>query len=401
MAGMLAEWAISNWSEIGGMWNSPLPPSSPVLPAAGWRLETYGGTGQWYPSGGGLTREAFTHIKGAYAPGNGDAKWSSQTYVPSGHQAQPYLAAIGGQYIAGSSPGNDTAGLWLQQRTIGGTPQFRHVASFWAYGPVAARAPAAYPKTWASPLPIPEVAPSWVPNMFPPLTRPGALPGHWPTPRPLDAPRPDPWSPESPEVGPRPDPAARPSPAPAPSPWVNPLPEPFPDPGIAPQPAPAPAPVHEIHPSGRVVTRTNPQPRPRARPHLSRRPTKGVKESKIKAGRWFGWAWAAIGGVTEGVDFIENIYEALPTGRKVDAYNNLGRQPNPIEKLGLIYTYNNEVDFNEAMEGYWNQQSSDRISAVGSDQMPGANQNDGRPIGYESGGALGGGFGTRPNLTLW
>lgn len=405
---LLAQWAIENWGEIQEIFNSPVPPmpGDVVMPSQGWKMVTYGGNAAAvYPvvtggeQGGGLTKATFKRvIYGDSTPGNGNMKWSSNTWVPDGVQPAPYLAAIGAQYIGGTGQvGATRAGLWQQQDQIGANGRFRHVASFYEYGTAVTDLPP-YPSGWPSPLFVPWFLPSWVPNVFPPLTRPGAMPGAFPVGKPLNLPRPDPWSPESPDVGPRPGTPQYPAPAPSPtpsSPWEpvpaeNPLPEGW-------EPAPVPhAPPRQIQSEVGAA----PQNFPNAPPRTTS-PPKGTKESKGKMSRAASWAWHAIGGLTEGVDFVNNLYESLPRDLKRKYYKKYGRQPNPIERLQIIYLHINDVNIGDAVKGYIKQQIDDMISAAGSDKIAKANRIHNRPIGYEAGPALGGGFDLPGPEFLW
>lgn len=228
--------------------------------------------------------------------------------------------------------------------------------------------------------PFPNMPSPWAPSVFP-----HELPIGMPSPSapPLNFPRPDPWSPESPSRGPRPDevPKTEPAPVPKPSPLPEPAPNPAPRPNVIQNPFPD-APLDSWLPSPR------PTPRPQVRPQRPQPPRKNEKEKKARMGAVAGAIWAAFGPITETVDFVDVLYEALPRNIKRDAYNKLGRQPNPIERAELIYRNINQMDVGKALTGWAQNEIEDFIIGKFGKGVGKASQKDGRPIGYGAGPAI-------------
>lgn len=248
--------------------------------------------------------------------------------------------------------------------------------------------PAVYLPQGVSLLPD-EVPRPWTETVWPGLSPILPRPDANPTPRPIS--RPIPYvptiSPEMPQHGPAPTPA--PAPAPIPGPVVLPeIPEiAWPNPGtptetiIAPRPGVA----------GQPAYWPNVSPKPQNNP--ARRPPKGTKERKIRMNRTLGIIWASFSHITEGTDYINAVYEALPWRLKVREYQTRGRQPNPAEKLRIIYENINDVDIVKATQNFTKNYLEDMIYALGGKQAAEAARNDNRPIGYEAGGGLTGGGG--------
>ncbi len=189
-----------------------------------------------------------------------------------------------------------------------------------------------------------------------------------PAPRPVRNPYPRvrPLTPEMPDYGPRPGQMPRPGGAPAPAP--------------RPSPGPGGAPELVINPSGRV------QPRPN--PHRWQRPARGTKENKARFGPVLSFIWRSMGQITEGIDLIDALYEALPKRRKVQAYKLKGRQPNPIEKMGLLYDYIDELNVGKAIKNVIKQEIEDRILGEFGKRIGKFSRQSGRPIGFQAGPAL-------------
>ena len=237
-----------------------------------------------------------------------------------------------------------------------------------------------------APLPDDNWAP-WQHGRAPWAIRPGFVSFN-PTPAPIWRPFPyeAPLSPEMPQVGPAPVPKPKPETTPVPE-IVEEL---FPEIPFVPV-----QPVGQIAfgPSRGHASRTNPRNSPRSRP-----PGRGVREKKARVGRVFGFLWNAVSPVTEGIEFIETMYECLPKYFKVNAFRaNGGKQPTPNEKVALIYQHIDHLDIACALNNYVKNQLTDMIYAFGSDKMRDANRKDNRPIGYEAGGGLTGG-GVVPEL---
>lgn len=254
-------------------------------------------------------------------------------------------------------------------------------------------------------IPMPVELPWWVGDypMFAPVA---PLAPMSPVAPPLIRPHVRPWSPEAPDVGPRPEgspyspywpgPAVQPSPWPGASPGITPRPDPKPD--IEPVPPEVPAELPEIQwepvvvPHETIVVRNDVSHRhqPRQRP---RRAPRGTKETKVRASRWFRFVWNSFNPVTEGIDMVNFMYECLPWKTKVREFQQRGRQPNPAEKLAIMYRDINSLNVGCALTSYIKEQLEDRLYALGSGKIAKANRKDNRPIGYEAGGGLTGGGG--------
>lgn len=235
----------------------------------------------------------------------------------------------------------------------------------------------------AVPAPLPDAAPGpWWAPFFPPWFAPGQVP-HNPAAPPVQWPaqRPEPWSPEAPDVGPRPEPNPQPAPQPDKVPVPEIVPEVFPE--VIWVPAPY-VPQVSISPRG-----TKAQPRPQEK--RVRRPPRGTKERKVRFTPLMSFLWNSFNPITEGIDMINFMYECLPWKLKVEQYKKRGRQPNPGEKVGLIYQNINSLDVGCAVNSYIKEQLEDMLYALGSSAAGNAAKKDDRPIGYEAGGSLTGG----------
>lgn len=245
-------------------------------------------------------------------------------------------------------------------------------------------------------LPVPEPAPApWEGTYFPDAYAPGEVP-HEQKPPPIwhRPKRPQPVSSQSPDVDNswKQEPGV--APAPSPSPWPQPQPQPQPLP--VPEGLPEALPEFEVVPvpsvGTQVVAGTKTWPQRQRDDNTPVKPAPPrTKERKTRAPQWVGFLWNAIGGVTEGVDFVEVLYECLPWKLKVSEYQKRGRQPNPAEMAGIIYQNANSLDVGCAITGYIENQLEDMLYAAGSDQIAQANRDWDRPIGFEAGGALTGG----------
>lgn len=227
--------------------------------------------------------------------------------------------------------------------------------------------------------PFPDPLFPWAPSVFP-HELPVGSPAPW-TP-PLNFPRPDPWSPESPSRGPRPyeTPAPQPKPVPKPEPLPEPVPNPAPRPNVVQNPFPN-APLDSWLPAPRPNGRPQAQPKPRP-------PAKHEKEAKARMGRVAGAIWGAFGPITETVDFVDVLYEALPRNLKRAEYKKRGRQPNPIERAELIYKNINQIDVGKALTGYVQNEIEDYVIGQFGKKLGEASRKDNRPIGYGAGWAL-------------
>lgn len=236
-------------------------------------------------------------------------------------------------------------------------------------GPFAAPGSSAT-KPMDDPLPEPGNAP-WEFSIVPTWVKPGNVTATKPQPVYNPQPRPEWPSPEFPDVGPQPEPKT----------------EPKPDPKTDPEPTV----IIDISPG---TTTTPGVIDPPGKPDKPvRRPPRGTKERKARVGALFGIIWRGIGTVTEGLDFLNNLYEALDWKLKRDWYNQHGRQPTPQEKLQIIYKNINNLDIVKALQNYTKDQIEDMIYAAGGKKAAEANTLLNRPIGIEAGGGLTGGGG--------
>lgn len=275
---------------------------------------------------------------------------------------------------------------------------------------------------------IPPLVPQWrpgpVPDAFPtpwpygkfPELRPMDAPSPWLEPAPLGAPRIKPQSPQMPDVGPypggnpwtvpaRPEPVKNPRPDPEPEidpgGWPG-LPDSWPppkvDPGVKPDIIPVPDGLGDVFPDipFEPVLRPTHQTWPRGKPQQEvrarrnpRKPRKGEKEApKTMMGSTMGFLWNAVAKITEANDMVNVAYECLPWRVKVAEYQKRGRQPNPAEKLQIIYRNINSFDPACMITGVIKEGLEDMIYATGGKKLGEAARKDKRPIGYEAGGGL-------------
>jgi len=225
--------------------------------------------------------------------------------------------------------------------------------------------------------------PGWFPHFNPINPGPGGFPSTGPIGNPVS--RPDPWSPESPDVRPRPNS----------NPTTNPGPTIDAPPDISGNPY-VPGTVPDLSGATEFYPGSAPRPAAAAGP---RPPGPRTKERKSRMNRSLAFWWHFVGTVTEGLDFLNNLYESLPKWMKRQIYKELGRQPLPHEKMAILYKYINQVDVGKAVTGYIKQQITDMIAALGSKQAAEANRLLDRPIGYEAGDAIGGA--PRPDIRIY
>lgn len=241
--------------------------------------------------------------------------------------------------------------------------------------------PASVPGTWQAP--------------FSPWTsKPNEVP-EWHTPQPINKPatRPKPISPEAPDVGPKPstDPGGWPG---MPDSWPTPEPVPKVIPEVFPEFNWEPLKDWEtvtMTPGLTTVHARNPATRP------VRRPPKGTKEMKVRMNPVLAFIWKTFSPITETIDFINVMYECIPWKTKVAEYTSRGRQPNPAEKLQIIYRNINSIDAGCVVVNHIKEQLEDQLYALGGKHIAKANVKDNRPIGYEAGGGL---SSNRPFVTV-
>lgn len=366
----------------------------------GWTYRSYGALSY----GGGLPAElALDAITsgGSIAPGLGRTRWASTTYDPSNYQGGPqpaYLAAINGQAVSGGGTSLYRA-IWIQTNSgTGAAARYAHVATYWRLDGYPSGTPFPIAAVGGlSPLPMPAHDGNFWRNMWP-MANPVAGFAPAPAPKPIRHPvhMPEPTTPEQPDVGPRPLPRPRPEP----SPWPG-QPAPQPQPGVEPIPLPPELPGHvpyinwpqAVPPVGRVVLRgprANPRSYPRANPRAVRAQPR-TKEVKARAGRVLGFIWGSFGHITETVDVIDVAYEALPKNLKRQLYSERGRQPNPQERLELLYRHIGQFDVERFVTGYIKMQIEDAAYALGGRELAEQSRIFNRPVGYQAGGSLTGG----------
>lgn len=240
------------------------------------------------------------------------------------------------------------------------------------------------PEFGAQPSPL-----QWIANAFPYLA-PVASPGTFPIAPPIGVPwvRPNPWSVEAPSVGPKP--GEFPAATPAGFPGLQPLPIPPELPGLSPGSETVFPPV--VQPIGEIVLTPGHAPRinPRSNPR-ARTPPRGTKERKVKMGRVMSFMWNAVGTITEHIDTIDLLYEALPITLKIKTYHKLGRQPNPKERAEIVYANLQDMDVEMFIISFVKNDLEDRLYALGGSQVGQAARDRNRPIGFEAGGSLTGG----------
>lgn len=136
-----------------------------------------------------------------------------------------------------------------------------------------------------------------------------------------------------------------------------------------------------------------PNARPRTRPSARpRRTPPRTKERKARIHPLLGAIWSTFSPITETMDLANVLYECLPKKFKRAEYKARGRQPDPLQKLYLVYQNINDLDVACAVTGYMKEKVEDMIAAAGSGKIKELNQLQQKPIGYEAGPALGGGY---------
>ena len=238
-------------------------------------------------------------------------------------------------------------------------------------------------------LPFPSLEPR---RFYPPLEEPFAQP--WPQVRPRGVPKPD----ASPSLEPPPipewfdpweTPIMRPLPEQRPIPYrfiPYRQPNPFRAPGERRREGPAPRPRAVPEPATRLPNRLGDQRLPTVsidgdgnvkigpKPHFAEPPSSGVRESKWhvsgKGGRTFE-KW--FGGSTEAVEFVEEIWKAIPTKYRSKEKIYFVRGPDgkrtPIrikkqpltQKLKEIYENFDKIDWDKAYDGLVEAQIKDRF----------------------------------------
>ena len=227
------------------------------------------------------------------------------------------------------------------------------------------------PPSWRM---IPQVQPNpWRAPGFRPERGPGEVWGPTRTPRRWPRVRP-----RRRRVDPRTDPRVQPRPRPRPRPDVR------RDPLRLPLSPRTDRPGRPIVPSERHVFTPgvrSPQPVPNAG-YRREPPPRGVSEKKRVPG-WTRIVWRLIGKFTEGVDFVNSLYKALPKHcRNAKTFN---------ERLRAVWRCFDQIDWSKALEEwFWNELQDlyygriGRLSARASKRW---GELTGRPVGFGAGDA--------------
>lgn len=249
------------------------------------------------------------------------------------------------------------------------------------------------PATWPSYLPS-QPAPNFepLPEAMPrPAKRPTELPILKPYPLPnrfpVRYPRPRPG--EQPAKQPKPDGRPRPRPRNRPEPAVRfPL-LPFPfvvlPPGFNPS---VPDIVITTKPGNKNPPGNTPKPPVRTNGRSSggrnRPPRKREKERKTNVRTVAGAGWGLINVVTEGVDFLNVLYDALPDDSPCKAKAKKASKINvatPYAKAKAVYDCFDQIDVGNALEGYVNNQVEDFVFGMMGQQVSKATGNFGLSTG--------------------
>lgn len=245
---------------------------------------------------------------------------------------------IAGQAIGdtGIRPGDPVPGNWYQMGMWWERPTDLKAASHAAWG----RPKGTYPD--------PSPSPRWASTLSQPAVRPGINPAIDPFSLPINQPVPDrvalPW---------------RLTPYLQPNPWRSPHEQTQRGPQPAVRSGPKVHPRIDIDMSGRV--RVDPTPRP----HQRRKPPPNVRERKIDM-RIRGIAAAVIGFTTEGLDFINAIYKALPDQYKPGYYYVGGKwvkrwNASQWQRMNALWRHWDKVDIGQAIKEVAANQLEDKI----------------------------------------
>lgn len=234
----------------------------------------------------------------------------------------------------------------------------------------------------------PELAPhvGTGPQAFP-VGLPFATPAGLPLSPLTGTPRPKPWGEAMPGVGEQPsaDPETEPAPQSKPIWEIPPLRFPVVlvpgvTPGMPPEVLPPPSPnVQEVViPSPGTGTVQNPRVQSRPATNHERKnrpPRKHEKEKKIHVRTVAGGAWAIINMFTEGLDFLDVVWEALPKKDRTKG------RPTPYDKARDIYDHFDQIDIAKAIENYINNQIEDYVYGMIGKQVAKAQGVIGSPTG--------------------
>jgi len=303
---------------------------------------------------------------------------------------------------------NDASQAWMNNADIGDKmSSFRNwntsgsrQADLQLYEKVGDNGTASEPAPGLLPLPNPGVLPEPVVE---PMDLPIGVPVPVPAPMPFPAipwARPNPYRDprEQPQVGPGPTPTYRPGrivlPRVAPAPWyiptvpvpaTTPLPAGQPVPGAVPTPAVIPINVPSL---GSVTTTLSPRSSFRRAPetspiHARKRPPSGVKERKVRIN--LRGALGVVGLVTESLDWLNALYDALP-----DEYKVKGKRSNQIERGQAVFDHFDKIDIAKAIQNLLINHIEDKVIGKLSQKaadaaVPHLGQ---RPVGFQSGPGL-------------
>ena len=156
-----------------------------------------------------------------------------------------------------------------------------------------------------------------------------------------------------PGPGPGPGPGDTPTPSKDPKPGPYPRPMPRPGPGPSPEPEPGPGPGG----GGVIITRPgNP---------TARQPRKNTKERKVTVRTVSGRLWAALNLFTEGLDFVDVLWESIPKEDRTQPRRNPRTgEVYPVgvdDRLWDIYDHWDEIDIAVALENFINNQVEDFV----------------------------------------
>jgi len=240
----------------------------------------------------------------------------------------------------------------------------------------------------AGDIPAPYSSPASVPTTrpYPAQLIAGARPEPWGMPDPKPAVFGDPYT--QPPGDPDPAERSRPGDAPTRTVALPIMPFPvvaFPWPGTALEPTPQPdTQVIIIPPPAEQVAGDSPPPEPPTastrpgRPRNSRNRGEGKFERKVRMSGGQALAWMMINVVTESIDFVESLHQALPYRQQ--AKPTKGHAVTPTEMAEAIWRHRETIDVAKAVENFVNMQIEDwfygRI-----DQAANLNQLTGAPTG--------------------
>lgn len=218
----------------------------------------------------------------------------------------------------------------------------------------------------------PSIAPQPFPEPLPYIILPHRTPNPLVSPftQPVRGPRPG----EQPSVDPRPAPLPRVPRLPPPLPgWTLPVPRPGPRPSPrpSPRPGPGPAPTPGTPPRPGEPTpspRPSPAPAPSPQPHRSEPPPGRTKEKKVQSK-----FMRLVGLFTEGTEFMEALYDAIPRHlqpgnyvlHRKDGSTFIAKRwnPTPQQRWAAVLKHFEHIDVAKALKNLTVNEITDRIGA--------------------------------------